>query len=92
MSSIMSRIDNLVMSKCVKGDCQFNHIINVSDVTACVKHLKSNKSDGNEGLSSNHIIYGSSSLFSTNYCTVYSNVASWIRCTQSTIGNYHSYC
>ena len=71
MSSISSRIDNLIMSKCVKGDCQFNHIINVSDVTACVKQLKSNKSDGNEGLSSNHIIYGSSTLFSkiTALCT-----------------------
>ena len=71
MSSITSRIDNLIMSKCVKGDCQFNHIINVSDFTACVKQLKSNKSDGNEGLSSNHIIYGSSTLFSkiTALCT-----------------------
>ena len=37
MSSITSRIDHLIMSKCVKGDCQFNHIINVSDVTACVE-------------------------------------------------------
>ena len=37
----------------------------MSDVTACVKHPKSNKSDGNEGLSSNNIIYGSSPLFST---------------------------
>ena len=58
MSSVTSRIDNLIMSKCVKSDCQFNHIINVSDVAACAKQLKSNKSDGNEGLSSNHIIYG----------------------------------
>ena len=65
MSSITSRIDNLIMSKCVTVDCQFNHIINVSDVTACVKQLKSNKYDGKEGLSSNHIIYCSSSLFST---------------------------
>ena len=71
MSSITSRIDNLIMSKCVKGNCQFNHIIIVSDVTTCVKLLKSNKSDDNEGSSSNHIFHISSSLFSkiTALCT-----------------------
>ena len=38
-------------------------MINTNDVAAGIKLLKHNKSDGNEGLMSNHLIFGSSLVF-----------------------------
>ncbi len=63
MCNISDEIEHLVQSKCAKGKCFMNHEVSLNDVIKCVNKLKTNKSDGNEGLSSNHIIHGSPLLF-----------------------------
>ena len=57
MMRIDAKIAELVSKKCVVGACDNDHMINKSDVVAGIKQLKCNKSDGNEGLLSNHLIY-----------------------------------
>ena len=46
-------------------------MITTNEIIEGIKLLKRNKSDGNEGLSSNHVIYGSNLLFAkiASLCT-----------------------
>ena len=63
MADIDDQLENLVQSKCKTGQCPISHVVTVDEVICCVNLLKSNKSDGNEGLLSNHIINGSTLLY-----------------------------
>ena len=63
MMRINTKLDELISTKCKTGACANDHVINTNDVAAGIKLLKHNKSDGNEALMSNHLIFGSSLLF-----------------------------
>ena len=63
MMRINAKIDELISTKCKTRACANDHVINTNDVASGIKLLKHNKSDGNEGLMSNHLIFGSSLLF-----------------------------
>ena len=63
MSNLITEFNCLVGSKCQQGLCHNSHVISVNDVTNCVKLLKANKTDGNEGLNSFHILQGTETLF-----------------------------
>ena len=63
MRRINTKIDELISTKCKTGACANDHVINTNDAAVGIKLLKQNKSDGNEGLMSNHLILGSSLLF-----------------------------
>ena len=63
MMRINTKIDGLISTKCKTGACANDHVINTNDVATGIKLLKHNKSDGNEGLMSNHFIFGSTLLF-----------------------------
>ena len=63
MSNLNTEFNCLVGSQCQQGLCHNSHVISVNDVTNCVKLLKANKTDGNEGLNSFHILQGTEKLF-----------------------------
>ena len=63
MARLDASINEMIVSKCATGLCDSDHVITTNDVMEGIKLLKHNKSDGNEGLSSNHIIYGSNLLY-----------------------------
>lgn len=56
MNSLLREIDSDINIKCSKEKCYHNHTINVTNVSDAIKLLKSNKSDGTNGQSSNHIV------------------------------------
>ena len=59
----------MIVSKCATRLCDSDdYVITTNDVNEGIKLLKHNKSDGNEGLSSNHIIYGSNLLYAKIAC------------------------
>ena len=62
MDQINGSIDSLIESRCCSGKCDSNHKISYEDVVKGLQKLKNNKSDGNEGLTSNHIKNGSKLL------------------------------
>ena len=43
--------------------CNINYNISINDVIDAAMHLKSGKSDGNEGLNSDHFIHGTNKLY-----------------------------
>ena len=63
MMRIDTKIAELISTNCTTESCAHDHVINTTDVAAGIKLPKRNKSDGNEGLMSNHLIFGSSLLF-----------------------------
>ena len=50
-------IESSVLSRILNSSCS-DYIITVADVMNAIAHLKSGKSDGSEGLFSDHFIYG----------------------------------
>ena len=62
MSCILNSIDNNIMSSCCNNSCHSNHVICTSEVIDAIKELKPNKSDGNEGCQSDHLIHGTCRL------------------------------
>ena len=61
MFTLKNNIDGFV--KCHNDNCCCEHNINVVNVVDAVKRLKSNKSDGNIGMFTNHIIHGTPRLY-----------------------------
>ena len=47
------------------GACQTTYKITVGDVTNVVTNIKTGKSDGSEGLKSDHFINGTNKLYAT---------------------------
>ena len=78
MARLDASIDEMIVSKCATGLCDSDHVIATNDVIEGIKLLKRNKSDGNEGLSSNHIIYGSNLLYAKTSSFMYIYDTSWI--------------
>ena len=58
MNHLTNHICDLVDQKCCSNKCYNSHIINVSDVNAAIKQLKSGKGDGNSSHMSDHVING----------------------------------
>ena len=83
-------INEMIVSKCATGLCDSDHVITTNDVMESIKLLKCNKSDGNEGLSSNHIIYGSNLLYAKIARFMYIYDTSWI-CVSKTLESRLSY-
>ena len=53
----MNSIESSVLSRILNSSCS-DYIITVTDVMNAIAHLKSGKSDGSEGLFSDHFIHG----------------------------------
>ena len=56
-TSKMKSIESSVLSRILNSSCS-DYIITVTDVMNAIAHLKSGKSDGSEGLFSDHFIHG----------------------------------
>ena len=56
-TSEMKSIESSVLSRILNSSCS-DYIITVTDVMNAIAHLKSGKSDGSEGLFSDHFIHG----------------------------------
>ena len=56
-ASEMKSIESSVLSRILNSSCS-DYIITVTDVMNAIAHLKSGKSDGSEGLFSDHFIHG----------------------------------
>jgi len=63
MELINNELNSLVETKCQLGKCGYSHKISYADVKAAIDLLKSNKSDGDLGLNSNHLLMGTEVLF-----------------------------
>ena len=56
-TSEMKSIESSVLSRLLNSSCS-DYIITLTDVMNAIAHLKSGKSDGSEGLFSDHFIHG----------------------------------
>ena len=57
----MSKIKSIIETRI--DTCNINYNISINDVIDAVMHLKSGKSDGNEGLNSDHFIHGTNKWY-----------------------------
>ena len=62
MCHLLHDINAQVADNCCHGNCYNSHIINASQVADCIVNLKHGKSDGSEGHTTDHLIYGTNRL------------------------------
>ena len=58
----MDAVGNYIHKKIVLCDSK-DRVVTLSEVEDAVRHLKSNKSDGDKGFMSNHLLNGSEALY-----------------------------
>ena len=60
---ILNSTNNKVNNICSAGTCHFDHVLSKNDIVKSIQKLKNNKSDPNNDLNSNNLIYGSDILY-----------------------------
>jgi hypothetical protein len=62
MDSLKRDMDESIRGTCSNGTCTARHTFSAADVKSAIGHLKPNKSDGNVGHSTDHLIHGTHRL------------------------------
>ena len=62
MAELKQQINEKIDNECTCGSCSVEHFININHVRACLKKLKSKKSDGTCSMSTDHLINYSDNL------------------------------
>ena len=62
MNELMQNVTSNMKHSCIEGGCNSQHHISASNIESTMKHIKSNKKDGFDDLSTCHLIHASSVL------------------------------
>ena len=62
MNELMQNVTSNINYRCIKGGCNSQHHISVTNIESAMKHIKSNKKDGFDDVSTSHLIHASSVL------------------------------
>ena len=62
MSQLLKVLEHNIENKCCVCKCYNNHTVNVNMISCGIRSLKSGKKDGNKGLCTNHVLYGTTML------------------------------
>ena len=63
VKNILNSTNHKINDVCTAGKCHFDHNISNRDIVESIRKLKNNKSDPNNDLNSNNLIYGSDKLY-----------------------------
>ena len=83
INELIQNVTSNMKHRCIEGGCKSQHHISVINIESAMKHIKSNKKDGFDDLSTSHLIHASSvsnigPTYVTSYVTFfYSNVTPW---------------
>ena len=62
MNELMQDVTSDIKHRCIEGGCNSQHQISVTNIESAIKHIKSNKKDGFDDVSTSHLIHASSVL------------------------------
>ena len=62
MNELMENVTSDIKHRCIEGGCNSQHHISVTNIESAMKHIKSNKKDGFDDVSTSHLIHASSVL------------------------------
>ena len=62
MNELMENVTSDIKHRCIEGGCNSQHPISVTNIESAMKHIKSNKKDGFDDVSTSHLMHVSSDL------------------------------